>query len=96
MKFGLYGFLIIFGAFVLLLVFNPNMSCFGKKLKSPFYPILRRKRLAREQELGRQARLKQIKTDDYGFKLDNESGQPSASVSAKAKEKAEDYGFKLD
>ncbi len=57
MKFGLYGFLIIFGAFVLLLMINPNLSCFGKKLKSPFYPVFRRKRMAREQELNRQARL---------------------------------------
>jgi hypothetical protein len=96
MKFGLYGFLIIFGAFVLLLILNPKMSCFGKKLKSPFYPLLRRKRMAREQELDRQARLKQIKTDDYGFKLDDESAKPATPASAKAKEKAEDYGFKLD
>ena len=96
MKFGLYGFLIIFGAFILLLMLNPRMSCFGKKLKSPFYPILRRKRMAHEQELDRQARLKKLKTEDYGFKLDDGSAAPAASVSAKAKEKAEDYGFKLD
>ncbi len=96
MKFGLYGFLIIFGAFVLLLMFNPNLSCFGKRLKSPFYPVSRRKRMAREQELDRQARLKQIKTDDYGFKLTDDSEKPAAPAQAKAKEKAEDYGFKLD
>jgi hypothetical protein len=96
MKFGLYGFLIIFGAFVLLLILNPNMSCFGKKLKSPFYPILRRKRMARQQEDLKQARLKQIKTEDYGFKLDDGSGSPASAASSKAKEKAEDYGFKLD
>jgi hypothetical protein len=96
MKFGLYGFLIIFGAFVLLLMLNPKMSCFGKKLKSPFYPLLRRKRMARERELDRQARLKQIKTEDYGFKLDDNSDKPAAPAQAKAKEKAEDYGFKLD
>ncbi|MGD0782292.1 MAG: hypothetical protein ABSA30_05475, partial [Candidatus Aminicenantales bacterium] len=87
---------IIFGAFVLLLMINPNLSCFGKKLKSPFYPVFRRKRMAREQELNRQARLKQIKTDDYGFKLTDDSEKPAAPAQVKAKEKAEDYGFKLD
>ncbi|MCK7489678.1 MAG: hypothetical protein MZU79_05135 [Anaerotruncus sp.] len=32
--------LIIFAAFVLLLILNPNMSCFGRRVKSPFYPLL--------------------------------------------------------
>jgi hypothetical protein len=93
MKFGAYGFLIIFGAFILLLMFNPKMSCFGKRLKSPFYPILRRKRMAREEEINRQNRKKQIKADDYGFKL-TDGDRPA--VSGQAKDKAEDYGFKLD
>lgn len=96
MKFGLYGFLIIFGAFVVLLMINPNLSCFGKRLKSPFYPVLRRKRMAREQDLDRKARLQQIKTEDYGFKLTDESGAPANPARSAAKEKAEDYGFKLD
>ena len=96
MKFGLYGFLIIFGAFILLLTINPNLSCFGKRLKSPFYPVLRRKRMARGQDLNRQARLKQIKTDDYGFKLVDDADKPVVSGPSQAKEKAEDYGFKLD
>jgi hypothetical protein len=96
MKIGLYGFLIIFGAFVLLLMINPRLSCFGKKLKSPFYPALRRKRIAREQEIGRQARLKQLKTEDYGFKLSDDSDKTATPAQTKAKEKAEDYGFKLD
>ena len=96
MKFGLYGFFIIFGVFILLLIINPNLSCFGKKLKSPFYPALRRKRMAREQELNRQARLKQIKTEDYGFKLNADAEKTATPAQAKAKEKAEDFGFKLD
>jgi hypothetical protein len=96
MKFGAYGFLIIFAAFVLILMINPKLSCFGKRLKSPLYPVFRRKRMAREQELNRRARLKQIKTDDYGFKLVDDSDKPADPAKAKAKEKAEDYGFKLD
>jgi len=58
MKLGYYGILIIFVAFFLLLVLNPNLSCFGKRLKSPFYPLFRRKK-----------RVKEIKTEDYGFSL---------------------------
>lgn len=107
MKFGAYGFLIIFGAFVLLLIINPNLSCFGKKLKSPFYPLLRRKREARDRELLKQERFKQLKTEDYGFKLTDEEdkartggGHPQAkdeprSVLRDSQEKAQDYGFKL-
>lgn len=56
MNWGIYGILIIFGIFVLLLILNPNLSCFGKRVKSPFYPILRKKK-------------RKIKTEDYGFKL---------------------------
>lgn len=95
MNIGVYGILIVFGLFIILLVRNPNMSCFGKKLKSPFYPILRRKRMQREEEAHKQLRRKAIQTADYGFHL----GEPGASrpaVSPEAKKKAEDYGLKLD
>ncbi len=61
MKLGYYGILIIFVAFFLLLVLSPNLSCFGKRLKSPFYPLFRRKK-----------RVKEIKTEDYGFTLADE------------------------
>ena len=63
MNIGLYGLLIVFGAFVLLLVFNPNLSCFGKRIKSPFYPVRRGKT---------QKERKKIKTEDYGFDLSGE------------------------
>jgi len=56
MSWGIYGILIIFGIFVLLLILNPNLSCFGKRVKSPFYPLLRKKK-------------RKIKTEDYGFRL---------------------------
>jgi len=58
------GFLIIFAAFVLLLILNPNMSCFGRRIRSPFYPLLRKKRLKAQAEEGK----KPPKTEDYGFK----------------------------
>ena len=57
MSFGYYGILVIVGIFFLILIFNPNLSCFGKKIKSPFYPLFRKKK------------KKKIKTEDYGFFL---------------------------
>lgn len=57
MSWTFYVILIIFGLFILLAILNPNFSCFGKMIKSPFYPMLRKKkRKAKEAE-------------DYGFYL---------------------------
>ena len=109
MSWGYYGILIIFVAFFLLLVLSPNLSCFGKKLKSPFYPLLRRKKTK-----------KKIKAEDYGFSLvdtkDRErvgkkkseiaaSGRDSSLVKDMEKKstegkkkrlKTDDYGFSLE
>jgi len=38
MSWGTTAIIVIFAAFVLLLILNPNMSCFGRRIKSPFYP----------------------------------------------------------
>ena len=57
MNFAIYGILIIFGLFIILFIFNPNLSCFGRKVKSPFYPLLRKKK------------RREVKTEDYGFDL---------------------------
>ena len=108
MRWGYYGILIVFVAFFLLLVLSPNLSCFGKRLKSPFYPLLRKKKKA-----------KKIKTEDYGFslvdkqerqkvqqikqKMSAQSHDESAekeegkteSKARKKKLKTEDYGFSL-
>jgi len=68
MNLGAYGILIVFAAFILLLVINPNMSCFGKKVRSPLYPLFRKKKM----------RKRRIQTEDYGFSLieeDTESPQ---------------------
>lgn len=64
MNIGTIGILIIFAAFVLLLILNPNMSCFGRKIKSPFYPLFRKKRMGR----GGEEAKKPPKTEDYGFR----------------------------
>lgn len=63
MNIGTVGVLVIFAAFVLLLILNPNMSCFGRKIKSPFYPLFRKKRRREGEEA-----KKPPKTEDYGFR----------------------------
>jgi hypothetical protein len=89
MSFGLYAILILFGLFVLLLIFNPNLSCFGRTIRSPFYPLLRKKK-----------KKKRTKAEDYGFRLGDEpkSQQPVKEREPEKKKKpirTEDYGFSL-
>ena len=99
MNIGVIGILVVFAVFIVLIATNPRLSCFGKKIASPFYPLLRRKRMERTNAALRKERLKQMKTEDYGFKLEAESGaaQPEISEEARKKaKKAEDYGLKLD
>ena len=62
MKWSMTAILIVFAAFILLLILNPNMSCFGRRLKSPFYPLFRKKKLKDDE-----ATKKPVKTEDYGF-----------------------------
>lgn len=57
MNWGMYGILIIFGLFILLMIINPNLACFGRRIKSPLYPLFRKK-------------PRKIKSEDYGFRLD--------------------------
>ena len=86
MTLALYGILVVFALFIVLMVFNPNLSCFGRRLKSPLYPILRRKKQKRQQ------------TSDYGFKLVEPGGKESP-VDRRGKKPGgtpEDYGFNLD
>jgi hypothetical protein len=61
MKWSMTAILIVFAAFILLLILNPNMSCFGRRVKSPFYPLFRKKKLKDE------AKKRPPKTEDYGF-----------------------------
>jgi hypothetical protein len=65
MSWGTTAILVIFAAFVLLLILNPNMSCFGRRIKSPFYPLFRKKRA---KGGAGEAGKKPPKTEDYGFK----------------------------
>jgi hypothetical protein len=88
MNWGIYGILIIFALFILLLVFNPNLSCFGRRIRSPLYPLFRKKK-------------REVKTEDYGFRLVNKSSKGEEKKSKEDEEikktkKGDDYGFRLD
>ncbi|MBM3293133.1 MAG: hypothetical protein FJY82_01270 [Candidatus Aminicenantes bacterium] len=91
-----YALLILFGAFIVLLLLRPSLTCFGRKLRSPFYPLFRRKKMEEEARRLRRERMAKTAAADYGFHLDDEARPRGAGVSEKAREKAEDYGFKLD
>jgi len=88
MSLGYYGILIIFAAFFLLLIFRPSLTCFGRKIKSPFYPLFRRKKLKKKLKTQEESpvdesrkknesepRKKKLKTQDYGFSLVNDDEQ---------------------
>jgi len=99
MSWTIYGILIVFGAFVLLMILNPRLSCFGKRIASPFYPLLRKKK------------MRKVETEDYGFHLVDEDSPPNVgapgrkSVGVTSREvhakqpakplKTDDYGFHL-
>lgn len=83
MNWQTYGILVIFGLFVLLLIFKPNLSCFGRTVRSPFYPMFRKRK------------QKKIEAEDYGFHLVED---PKEKRFKKKREpiKTEDYGFHLE
>jgi len=92
------GALIIFGLFIVILIINPNISCFGRKIKSPFYPLLRKKKKKSSDE-------KKKKIDDYGFSLVDEKSRRRPRITniesrksrkkSKKEPKTDDYGFSL-
>jgi hypothetical protein len=88
MNIGMIGILVAFAAFIVLLILNPKLSCFGRRLSSPFYPLLRKRKLSRRAS-------GQKKVEDYGFRLEDEQKPGSGPRVGKAK-KTEDYGFRLD
>lgn len=67
-----YAILIVFGLFVILMIIDPRLSCFSRKLRSPLYPILRKKKQRRMQ------------TEDYGFHLGEEEDESNPGRSYKA------------
>ncbi len=91
MSVGAYGIVIIFGLFVLLLVLNPKLSCFGKRIRSPFYPLLRKN--------AKNVKKARPQTHDYGFHLVDGAAKEGKKETVEKKEtdkKTDDYGFKLD
>lgn len=96
MKLALYGILGILGLFIVLMVFNPRLSCFGRKLRSPLYPVLRKRKLQQRR----------MKTVDYGFDLDSPGKKQAHGTSTqkhvqrsgpgtRKSSATEDYGFDL-
>lgn len=86
MTWTIYVVLILFGLFILLLIINPNLSCFGKRIRSPFYPVSRKKKI-------------RTVTREYKFDLGGQDKKPAektTAADADKKKQAEDYGFKLD
>lgn len=85
MTLALYGILVVLALFIVLMVFNPNLSCFGRRLRSPIYPLLRRKKQQR------------MKTTDYGFHLGVQSKKNRSGEQKRSKPGivAKDYGFSL-
>lgn len=84
MSWGATVLLIIFGVFILLIIVNPNISCFGKRLRSPLYPLLRKRAAPK-------------KTTDYHFHLVGGAEKDIAPPDPdKPAPKAEDYGFRRD
>jgi len=84
MSWGVYGILIVFAAFILLMILNPNLSCFGRRIKSPFYPLLRKRRGQKK------AAEHRVHPGDHA------SGKVTTQGRRRAADKAEDYGFRLD
>ena len=93
-----YGVIIVFAAFIILMIVNPKLSCFGRKITSPLYPVLRHKKKSQ----------KRLKTQDYGFSLSDDGEKPLRQSQKIGEEeelfleqfknkkyKTKDYGFKL-
>jgi len=79
MDWRIYGIIIFLGLFVLILILNPKLSCFGKRIKSPLYPLFRK-------------RKQKLKTEDYGFSLVDEKAEQKAKEK-RQKLETQDYGF---
>jgi hypothetical protein len=92
MRLGTYGILIALGLFIVLMILNPRLSCFGRRIKSPLYPLLRRRQKKAPPR---------VEAQDYGFHL-TENPPPKAEPpkpeeeKKKAEKKTDDYGFRLD
>jgi hypothetical protein len=96
MNLALYGILVVLALFIVLMVFNPNLACFGRKLKSPLYPVLRKRKQKR----------KSMDATDYGFDLggsgkkrdpgtDMQKSPLPKRAASKQPLATEDYGFDL-
>jgi hypothetical protein len=94
MSWGAYAILVIFGAFILLLILNPNMSCFGKRIKSPFYPLKRKRALKKKMT---DYKFNLVEGPDRKSEPEDRGGHDKKAADKKAPDKkTDDYGFRLD
>ncbi len=101
MNIGLIGLIVVFAAFILLLIINPRLSCFGKRITSPLYPLMRKRRLSSrpghkapgQQPAPGEAPKPGPRTEDYGFHLD-EAGKPIEEPGPKKEPEAPGKGKK--
>jgi len=78
MNWGFIGLLVVFVLFIILLFTNPKLTCFGKRITSPLYPILRRRKRKKRDpggppdphKEGGEREPPEKPVEDYGFKLD--------------------------
>ena len=102
MSWGAYAILVIFGLFVLLLIINPKMSCFGKRVRSPFYPLSRRGRARKKLtdyhfDLGDGPKKPEpSKEDGRGREQDTGRSDRKDGHKDDKSKKTHDYGFHLD
>ncbi|OGD24557.1 MAG: hypothetical protein A2Y56_13145 [Candidatus Aminicenantes bacterium RBG_13_63_10] len=75
MNWGFIGLLVVFALFIILLIANPKLSCFGRRITSPLYPLFRRRKMKRRGTAGPPAGgaegiAPEKPVEDYGLKLD--------------------------
>ncbi len=101
MNIGLIGLIVVFAAFILLLIINPRLSCFGKRITSPLYPLMKKRRMNSRpghRAPGQPAAPGEApkpgpRTEDYGFRLD-ETGKPVPEPGPKNEPSGPDKGKK--
>jgi len=78
MNWGFIGLLVVLALFIIILIANPKLSCFGKRIASPLYPVFRgrKRRKAASAEPSVPPHRAAAGTapgktgEEYGFKLD--------------------------
>lgn len=79
MNIGVLGIIVVSVLFLILLVLNPKLSCFGRVVRSPLYPLFRKKKTKKKK-----------KEEDYGFHLVEKKESPSQKSQQTSTKDSED------